>query len=129
MTISNVKKLTRLLNSQMVVESQAQQAVIAVSGELAQIEKQIEAAQNSVASSDMAMLFSDLYLGHQLKLIDQKAALEIEVQAAAKALQLERLKSKRIGERLKQAQYLEQRYIDELLTLEQLDRGNFVSQI
>ena len=127
--MSNVKKLTRLLNSQMVVESQAQQAMIAVSGELAQIEKQIEAAQNSVASSDMAMLFSDLYLGHQLKLIDQKAALEIEVQAAAKALQMERLKSKRIGERLKQAQYLEQRYIDELLTLEQLDRGNFVSQI
>ena len=127
--MSNVKKLTRLLNSQMVVESQAQQAMIAISGELAQIEKQIEAAQNSVASSDMAMLFSDLYLGHQLKLIDQKAALEIELQAAAKALQMERLKSKRIGERLKQAQYLEQRYIDELLTLEQLDRGKFVSQI
>ena len=127
--MSNVKKLTRLLNSQMVVESQAQQAMIAVSGELAQIEKQIEAAQNSVASSDMAMLFSDLYLGHQLKLIDQKAALEIEVQAAAKVLQMERLKSKRIGERLKQARYLEQRHIDELLTLEQLDRGKFVSQI
>ena len=127
--MSNVKKLTRLLNSQRVVESQAQQAMIAVSGELAQIEKQIEAAQNSVASSDMAMLFSDLYLGHQLKLIDQKAALEIEVQAAAKVLQMERLKSKRIGERLKQARYLEQRHIDELLTLEQLDRGKFVSQI
>ena len=127
--MSNVKKLTRLLNSQMVVESQAQQAMIVISGELAQIEKQIEAAQNSVASSDMAMLFSDLYLGHQLKLIDQKAALEIELQAAAKALQMERLKSKRIGERLKQARYLEQRHIDELLTLEQLDRGKFVSQI
>ena len=127
--MSNVKKLTRLLNSQMVVESQAQQAMIVISGELAQIEKQIEAAQNSVASSDMAMLFSDLYLGHQLKLIDQKAALEIEVQAAAKVLQMERLKSKRIGERLKQARYLEQRHIDELLTLEQLDRGKFVSQI
>jgi len=120
--MSKVQKLTRLLAAQQVMENQAQSLMSNLSLRKVELERRIAAAGETVEKSEIAMLFSDLHLGHQLKLIDEKTILEVEFQSALQKLQIEKMKSKRLGERLKQARYQQQRRIEEDLIFEQLDR-------
>jgi len=118
----DVKKLQRLLRAQSVMEGQAQLLVTQISIDVVSLERKLEAAKTAVNSAQLSMLFSDLYVGHQIRLIDARKQKQGELQDALVRLQREKIKSKKVGEKLDKAISRQKRELEERALLEIFDR-------